>query len=129
VTLHSCFALIIDSDVGFMMWLGELFTELGWQAIPALSCRQALTLTKRLELPIRILIVNPEMRGAERTVKVLTAANPGVRLVLIRDPASDCVGVQANPIGLQTRFTLERPSPWETISRPEWLARIRKVLI
>ena len=36
--------LIVDEDVGFVWWLGELFSEFGYRSIPALSCRQALSL-------------------------------------------------------------------------------------
>ena len=111
------------------MWLAEMFAELGCQAMPALNCRQALALSKRLELPIAILVVNPELRGAERMVKCLVAANPGVRLVLIRNLATDGIASQQNPSGLKARFTLARPSPGESISRPDWVARIRKVVL
>lgn len=130
MTVRSCsgLALIIDHDLGFMMWLAELFAELGCQAMPASNCRQALALTKRLELPIGILVVNPELRGAERMVKGLVAANPGVRLVLIRNLATDGVANQQNPT-LRARFTLARPSPGESISRPDWVARIRKLVL
>jgi hypothetical protein len=131
VTVQSCsaLALIIDHDLGFMMWLAEMFAELGCQAMPAMNCRQALALTKRLEQPIAILVVNPELRGAERMVNCLVAANPGVRLVLIRNLATDGVAIQQNPSGLKARFTLARPSPGESISRPDWVARVRKVVL
>jgi hypothetical protein len=146
VTARPCSALtlIIDHDLGFVMWLGEVFNELGCQAVPALHCRQGLALAKRLELPITTLLVNPELPGATRTVKALAAANPGMRIILIRDSAAQPVpcnadnrihviadhGVakQANPKGIQTRLTLERPSPWEPISRTEWVARVGQLL-
>jgi hypothetical protein len=130
----SDFALIIDSDLGFLMWLGELLRELGCQAVPALHCRQALALAKRFELPITILVLDPELPGAERVVHQLAAANPGVRVALIRDSAAHAGpriakrGIQADPDGIPARYTLERPSPWESISRPEWLENIRKML-
>jgi hypothetical protein len=130
VTGRSCsaLALIIDHDLGFVMWLGELFAELGCQAVPALNCRQALALAKRLNLSITILAVNLELRGARRMVQLLVAANPGVRIVLIRDSADPWNAIRPNASGIQARFTLERPSPGETISRPEWVAKIRKIL-
>jgi hypothetical protein len=127
-------ALIVDHDLGFVMWLGEIFTELGCEAVPALHCRQALALTKRFDLPVAILVVNPDLRGAERMIKELVAAHPSVRLVLIRNAAAAPVsgvpgsGLQAVPSVIQARFTLERPSPGETISRPEWVAKVRRLL-
>ncbi len=129
----SALALIIDHDLGFVMWLGEIFTELGCEAVPALHCRQALALTKRFNLPVAILVVNPELRGAERMIKELVVAHPGVRLVLIRSAAAPPTGAPGSglrvvPSVIQARFTLERPSPGETISRPEWVAKVRRLL-
>ncbi len=105
------------------MWLGELFTELGCQTVPALHCRQAQTFATRLTAPVAILVVNPELRGARRTIKVLMAANPGLRLVLIRDAAAG-----GSFHGVQARSVLERPSPGQSVSRKEWLARVRRTL-
>jgi hypothetical protein len=122
----SALALIVDHDLGFVMWLGEIFTELGWQAVPALHCRQALALTERFDLPITILLVNPELRGAERMIHTLVAGNPRIRLVLIHEGAADQPG--AKPMVVEARQTLERPSPGEPISRPEWVTKIRKLL-
>jgi hypothetical protein len=117
----SAVAIIIDHDLGFVMWLGEVFTELGFQAIPALNCRQALALAERAELPISVLVVNPQLPGAPRMVETLMAENPGVQVILIGNPA-------AHPEPSVTRPMLERPSPWEPISRLDWVARVRKIL-
>jgi hypothetical protein len=104
------------------MWLGEVFNELGYQAVPALHCRQALALARQLGLPITTLVVNPELPGAARAIKSLGSANPGMRVVLIRDAASH------NSACASVRRTLQRPSPWDPISRQEWLAKVREVL-
>ena len=126
--------LIIDQDLGFLMWLGELFTELGCQTVPALHCRQAVELARQLQLPISTLVVNPDLPGAAKTIKTLVASNPDARVVLIRDagaaPKSTGVGApnQANAPTI-VPLILERPSPGEPISRQVWLARVRKVLL
>jgi DNA-binding NtrC family response regulator len=116
-------ALIVDDDVGFIMWLGEMITESGYQAVPALQCRQALTLVKKLALRIDVLVVNPELRGAARAMKVLASEHPSLRVVLIRDPSTP------SPVPDSNHATLERPSAWEPISRPQWITKIRKVLL
>ncbi len=120
------------------MWLGELFTDLGCQAVPALHCRQAESLAKRLDLPITILVVNPKLPSAARTVKALVAANPDVRVVLIVDPADEPDtgngngrahnGALLNPKRIPARSRLERPSPIDPISRPDWVAKVQKIL-
>jgi hypothetical protein len=124
----STLVLIIDEDLGFLMWLGELFAELGCQALPALNCRQGLALAKQLKLPITILIASPELRGYDQTVRQLTAANPGLRVIPIRDSTADGKGVRSDGSGTGAQSELERPLPWEEISRAEWLAKIRKLL-
>lgn len=117
-------ALIVDDDVAFILWLGEMFTESGYQAIPALHCRQALTLVKKLALRIDVLVVNPELRGAARAMKVLASEHPRLRVVLIRDPSAP------GPVLVDSNHaTLDRPSAWEPISRPQWVTKIRKVLL
>jgi hypothetical protein len=134
----SALALIIDDDLGFLMWLGEVFMELGCPAVPALHCRQALALTKRINLPVSTLLINPELRGAARFVERLLAINPDARVVLIRNSAADSSPLSVNapkpshartkPSGIQAGSILERPSPLEPISRTEWLARVRQAL-
>jgi hypothetical protein len=116
-------ALIVDNYLGFLLWLGEILTESGYQTVPALQCRQALTLVKKLALRIDLLVLNPELRGAARTMDVLAAEHPRLRVVLIRDPSTPCSVLDPN------HATLERPSAWEPISRPQWITKIRKVLL
>lgn len=106
------------------MWLGELFTELGCQTVPALHCRYAIELAQRLELPISTLVVNPDLPGAAKTIKTLVASNPGARVVVIRD-----AGAAPKSSGVRAQLILERPAPGEPISRQAWLARVRKVLL
>jgi hypothetical protein len=50
----------------------------------------------------------------------LVASNPGAQVVLIGDSAAD--------LGIPTQSRLERPEPWERISRSEWVAKIREML-
>jgi hypothetical protein len=122
---RSALTLIIDRDLGFLMWLGEVFTALGFQTIPALHCRQAQAMAQQLDLPIQILVIDPELRGAKRLVQRVAAANAGVRIVLIGNSA-----VQGNGSkGIQAWSRLQRPSPGESISRSDWLVKIRDILL
>jgi hypothetical protein len=121
--------LIIDQDLGFLMWLGELFTELGCQTVPALHCRHAIELAQRLELPISTLVVNPDLPGAAKTIKTLVASYPDARVVLIRDAGTAPKSIGPTAPTIVPPLILERPSPGEPISRPAWLARVRKVLL
>jgi hypothetical protein len=130
VTARSgSFVLLVDHDLGFLMWLGEVFNELGWQAFPALQCRQALALAKRSDFPLTALVINPGLPGAARAVKGLAAAYPGLRVVLIVDSAAELAAAnRLRSWSKQAGSKLERPQPWEPISRPDWVAKVQRAL-
>ena len=116
-------ALIVDDDVAFILWLGEMFNESGYRAFPALHCQEALTLAKKFALRVDVLVVNPALPGAKRAMRVLAGAQPSLRVLLIRD------GSKSGPVEESTHPTLERPSAWEPISRPQWVIKIRRLLM
>lgn len=116
-------ALIVDDDVGFTFWLGEMLTESGYQSFPALTCTQALNFIRQWSLAIDVLVLNPQLRGAVRFVKILARMFPGLRVVFILDPAERAA------IAGDQEAVVERPEPYEPISRAVWIAKIRKVLM
>lgn len=118
-------ALIVDDDVAFLLWLGEMFAENGYQSYPALNFRQALALTNKLALEIDVLVVNPKLRGAARAMEALSRGRPNLRVILIGDPAAQDDAEAPN----STYPTLSRPSAWEPIVREQWIAQIRRVLM
>jgi len=117
-------ALIVDHDAAFILWLGEMFVANGYQSYPALNCRQALALTKKLALEIDVLVLNPKLRGAARTMDVLASGHASLRVILIRDPSESITGVPN-----LTHPSLDRPRASEPIVREQWIAQIRKVLM
>ena len=116
-------ALIVDDDVAFVLWLGELFSESGYQAFPALQFSEALTLAKTLTAPVDVLVANPKLSGAARAIDTLKIAQPALRVLLIRDPADDGSTAPSD------HATLARPSAWEPISKEHWMMKIRNVLM
>jgi two-component SAPR family response regulator len=128
----SASALIVDQDVAFVLWLGEVFSELGCHAVPALNCRQALARMRQLHLPVEMLVINPELQGAERVVRRILALNAGVRIVLICNAVhrrrGEPVARAAASWDMPVRSTLRRPLPGERICRQEWIGRVRSML-
>jgi DNA-binding response OmpR family regulator len=112
--------LIVDDDLGFVCWLGEIFNEVGYQPIPALNSLQAVSLTKELNLEIGLVVMNPKLEGISEMIQNLSPEPP--RIIIIRDQTSEPVGTS------QGIAMVERPSPKEPISRKEWLKKVRKVL-
>jgi hypothetical protein len=113
--------LIVDADLGFVGWLGELFSEAGYRALPALNCRQAVSLIRKFKLDLDVLAVNEGLPGVLGMIEKLRRAHRSLRIVIIREPAVDGVPIRAHA-------TLDRPSAWEPISRKVWLKKVLCVL-
>jgi DNA-binding NtrC family response regulator len=113
---------IVDDDLGFVWWLGEIFTEVGCRSLPALSCEQAVSLMKKLNVGIDLLVLNPQLPGVTRMLQILNGARANFKIVAI-GKASPAVATLIHP-----QASLERPSGSDSISRPEWLQKIRKLL-
>ena len=113
---------IVDHDLGFVWWLGEIFIEAGCRALPALSCEQALSLMKTFDLGIDLLVLNPRLPDAPKMLQIITSAHPNFKIVLI-GKASLVLTTAIRP-----HANLEPPSGCDSISRPEWLKKVRKLL-
>lgn len=116
--------LILDDDVAFVLWLGEIFVENGCQAFPALHSRQAVTFANKLVRPVDILVVNPNLPGAKRTVQSLSRLQPSLRVLFIQNEQGAARDLDGVP-----HLRLERPTGFEHISRPQWVMKIRRVLM
>ncbi len=101
-----------------------MFAANGYQAYPALNCRQALAHTKKLGLQIDVLVLNPKLRGAARAMEALSGARPSLRVILIRDSSESVTSVTNS-----THPTLDRPRSGEPVVREQWIAQVRKVLM
>ena len=114
--------LIVDDDVAFVWWLGEVFTAAGYQSVPALHCRQALSLSKKLDLRVDLIAVNPQLPGVLRMLEAFAAARPGLKVILIQDHNSE------PSAAIHGDATLQRPSGWEPVLRPQWQRKLRRIL-
>ena len=114
--------LIVDDDLGFVWWLGQVLSEAGYEAVPALRCRDVASLVEELNLHVDLVIANPDLPGASSMIRVLVQGRRALKVVLLGHAASNVISrIQADAI-------LERPSRGEAITRSEWLKRLRRVL-
>jgi hypothetical protein len=113
--------LVADEDVGFIWWLAELFAEFGYRSIPALGCRQALSLFRRSDSEIHIALIDPRLHGAARLISILRHLGVS-KIVLIQEAGHHrlVVGVVA---------TIERPTGLGPISRMEWRQKLQRLLM
>jgi hypothetical protein len=96
--------LIVDEDLGFLGWLGELLTEAGYRTLPALNCRQAVSLIKKFKLTVDVIAVNEGLPGVSGMLSTLQRTHPPLKIVAIRNPAAN------HSKGIPAHATLERPS-------------------
>jgi hypothetical protein len=57
--------LIIDSDLGFVFWLGQALDAAGYDTLPAKGITEAHSLLSELHIKIDVLMLRRTLRGAE----------------------------------------------------------------
>ncbi len=120
--LGGATVLIVDKDLGFVWWLGEILREAACDVVPALNCKQAVSITKKLEMKVDVVVVNPRLAGVSKMIQTLSDAGRPLKIVVIGDRNVHSMRT------IPSHATLQRPSGWEQISRQEWLDRVRKIL-
>ena len=111
--------MIVDSDVGLIFWFGEIFARAGWNIVPALNCRQAVSLAVMWDSHIDLIVVNPALNGIVEMIQTLSRVHRP-KVVVIGDP-----NVEAD---IPADATIDRPDVSTSFSRAEWVERVRKLL-
>jgi hypothetical protein len=114
--------LIVDDDLGFVCWLGDIFKEAGCRALPALDCDAAVVVAERLGVEPDVIILNSSLPGASQMLESYLQKNPHLKIVTIGPPAN----ALGSSVHLHAIF--ERPSPSDLIVRSDWLEQLRKLL-
>ena len=114
--------LIVDDDVAFVWWLGEIFTEAGYQAIPALNPADAYSLLDQISVRLAVIVANAALAGVPALIQSLRSSHEDLRVVLIEDERSSKVP------DVQFDATLRRPSGWEPVLKEDWLRKLRALL-
>lgn len=112
-------ALIVDDDLGFVLWLGEIFLLAGCGSVPASSCRGAVSLIEVLDVKIDLIAVNAALSGVSEMVEALSRVHRP-KVVVIREP-------NVEP-GIHADATIDRPDMGTPLSRAEWAQGVRKLL-
>jgi hypothetical protein len=118
---HTPVVLIVDEDLGFIWWLGQIFSQAGCQVVPTLSSDQTLSLARDLNLKVDLVVVNPELSGISELIQALSSTRPP-KVVAIRNHDSNI------RVALPAHATLERPSGWGPVSEKEWLGCVRRLV-
>ena len=110
--------LLVDSDLGFTFWLGQLLDEAGYEAFPAKSVTDAIQLLDQLKFQIDLLIVNPTLEGAVSFASDLRHSHPQIKIVAVHDPEVSGDWPEVDASRSKTHRT-------DDAARNEWLSFIR----
>ena len=101
--------LIVDDDLGFVMWLGHTLVAAGYLTVPITSAQESLRIIAELDLTaIDLAIVNPAMPGMSQLIDMLRSRQEYLQ-VIATEPCSRSV------------FDLNA-------AEEEWIAKVRSVL-
>jgi DNA-binding response OmpR family regulator len=115
--------LIIDSDLGFVFWLGKLLGDAGYQALPAKGVSEARALLGELNTEIDLLIVNPSLPGAPDFVSALRRSYPNSKVLTAlgeKDQSADRVQI--------SDVTARKPLVQDPGASTLWLRMVGHVL-
>jgi DNA-binding response OmpR family regulator len=109
--------LIVDTDLGFVFWLGKILSEAGYQSIPATNVSDALTMIATLELQPDLSVLNPSVPGADLFIE---RQRPSKRkIVAIGDAETSNIAVDGYK---------RKPSRADEQAKSDWLDFITGVL-
>jgi len=77
--------LIIDSDLGFVFWLGQLLDQAGYEALPAKSVADAAELLSHWGGSLDVVIVSPNVSDSKEFAAHLRAVNPNLWVISLAD--------------------------------------------
>jgi DNA-binding NtrC family response regulator len=112
--------LIVDKDLGFLFWLGEILAGANYQPWPACNAADAINLmASKRSAPLDLLIVNASVRGASRLIAHFRRHRADLKVIAVDGHNRALAGVNA---------WSERPDPVNTRAKQKWLRAIDRML-
>jgi hypothetical protein len=114
--------LLVDSDLGFLYWLGCTLCAAGYMALPAKNSQNANDLLCRLNVGIQLLVVNSSMRGARAFAEAMRRSQSHLKVIALigggEGPSPGFPGADASQ---------HKRSCLGEFSETEWLETIESV--
>ena|ERR1700688_4775029 len=121
--MHTTTVLILDRDLGFVFWLGQVLINAGYQALPANSCEAGTELVRQLNLGIDMLIVSYSLPGADVFLNSLRHSQGHLKVIAVLDAGEEPVKALSGADAAQ-----HRPSLVNEGVETEWAETIKGVL-
>jgi hypothetical protein len=114
--------LIVDPDLGFLLWLGQLLADANYRSLPALTVQAATTLIAKLNLTVDLLIIDPTVAGANAFVRTMRRE----RHIGVMAVVTSMTELEAGIRGIDAvRF---KPTTADDLEASEWLREIGHLL-
>jgi DNA-binding response OmpR family regulator len=75
--------LVVDSDLGFALWLSATLVNVGYAAFPAAGFQTALSMAQRLVDGLDLLVLNPQVKQAADLISTLHRYQPRLKVVAL----------------------------------------------
>ncbi len=83
--------LMVDEELGFLLWLGAVLGEAGYRAVPGKTVTDAARMAR--VFPPNVLVINPELQGAVNLIAALRVHNPALKVIALAEPEQGLEGV------------------------------------
>jgi len=114
--------LVVDSDVGFVFWLGQALDQNRYGVLPAANVPNARTLLDEFGNAVDLVVVNPALRDTADFVGTLRGRNPRLKVVLVTVPTAEPAPIPSFDLQCQ------KPTVIDDSALQDLIAKIRKVL-
>ena len=111
--------LIVDRDLGFVFWLGQILDAAGYVAVPAKGVADAAEIVVKLRLSVDILIAPTAEDGLHEFVEKLGCSSPDLHVVGLANE-EDPAWVTPPPGAVWKR----KPQHRDEAAKSEWLGLI-----
>ena len=115
--------LIIDKDLGFLMYLGGILCQAGYQAWPARNRREAQRLVQELRLNIDLVIAPSGMQVKGLTDTLVHHGKPPRLIVTQESKRTSRSEALDGAVGV-----IRKPSPRDFLKQEDWVEAVRAVL-
>ena len=113
--------LIVDRDLGFVFWLGNVLASGGYPVLAAKDIPDAALLLHQLKSEIGMLIVNPDLEKAAGFILDLQRRQPNLIVIAIADDAH-------TPVMSGVHASRSKPVHASENARHEWLEVVGKMV-
>jgi DNA-binding response OmpR family regulator len=115
--------LILDNDLGFLLWLANALVQTGSEPIPAHNVDEAEQMLHELNTPIDLLVFNPGLPGARGFTEKLRCKHKHLLLLALGTDTG-----AFHTMVPDVRTLRRKPHGVDDWAKWEWVNTIRKML-